>query len=362
MTDNEYMSHAIALAQRGLGWTNPNPMGGAVIVKDGRIIGEGWHERHGDLHAERNALKHCTEDPAGATIYVTLEPCCHHGHQPPCTDAIVQAGISRVVVGSGDPNPLVAGKGIEILRQHGIRVDTGVMQDACDAINFVFFDFVQRGRPFVVMKYAMTMDGKIATHTGASQWITGEDARRHVHESRHRYAAIMAGVGTVLADDPMLNCRGIENAHNPIRVICDSRLRIPLASRLVQTAGEIPTIIATLTAAGEKFDALTAAGCQVWQVPERDGHIDLAALMERLGQEKIDSVLLEGGGTLNWSALSSGIVQRVQAYVAPKLFGGNAKSPVEGVGVTVPDGAFMLKNTTVAQVGQDFLMGSEVMH
>lgn len=198
--DMEYMQLALALARKGCGWVAPNPMVGAVIVKDGEIIGQGWHEKCGQPHAERNALASCTKSPRGATMYVTLEPCCHTGRQPPCTDAILEAGIRRVVVGSGDPNPLVAGKGIQILRAHGIEVTENVLREECQRLNEVFFHYIRTKRPFVVMKYAMTLDGKIAAYTGASKWITGEKARNHVQEQRHRYSAIMAGVGTVLAD------------------------------------------------------------------------------------------------------------------------------------------------------------------
>ena len=247
-------------------------------------------------------------------MYVTLEPCCHQGRQPPCTDAILEAGIARVVVGSDDPNPLVAGKGIDILRRAGVEVETGVLKAECDALNYVFFHYITTGLPYVVMKYAMTLDGKIATCSGKSKWITGEAAREQVHRDRSRYRAIMAGVGTVLADDPMLNCR-IEGGRDPVRVICDSHLRTPLTSRIVATAREIPTILATVSADKEAAAPYEAAGCRVWTLPERGGRPDLTELMRRLGAEGIDSVLLEGGGTLNWTALESGIVNRVQAYI-----------------------------------------------
>lgn len=358
MDDVAYMRQAVALARRGTGWTAPNPLVGAVVVKDGKVIGRGYHARCGGLHAERAALADCTASPRGATMYVTLEPCCHQGRQPPCTDAILTAGIARVVVGSDDPNPLVAGKGLEILRRGGVEVVSGVLREACDALNPVFFHFIRTKRPYVVMKYAMTMDGKIATRTGTSRWITGEAARRRVHRDRHRYTAIMAGVGTVLADDPMLNCR-IKGGKNPVRIICDTHLRTPLTSQIVRTAGEIPTILATC-AEPSLYGPYLDAHCQVWTLPERDGHVDLDALMDRLGSGGIDSVLLEGGGTLNWAALESGIVQRVQAYVAPKLFGGDAKSPVEGQGVALPDQAVALKNTRISRVGEDILLESEV--
>ncbi|MCI7738463.1 MAG: bifunctional diaminohydroxyphosphoribosylaminopyrimidine deaminase/5-amino-6-(5-phosphoribosylamino)uracil reductase RibD [Lachnospiraceae bacterium] len=363
MNDFTYMKTALELAKKGCGYTSPNPMVGAVIVKDDRIIGQGYHERYGDLHAERNALASCTESPAGATIYVTLEPCCHYGKQPPCTDAILESGITRVVVGSGDPNPAVAGKGIEILRQHGIEVVEHVLEDECLQLNEVFFHYIQTKQPFVVMKYAMTMDGKIAAYTGASKWVTGEQARQHVHQQRHKYTAIMVGVNTVLMDNPLLTCR-IEHSKNPVRIICDSHLRTPLTSQIVQTASEVPTILATLCKDSERKKLYEDNGCRVLTVPEsNDGHIDLSELMTILGnQYNIDSILLEGGATLNWSALKSGIVNKVQAYIAPKLFGGaSAKTPVSGQGFALPSEAVFLSNSKITQLGDDFLIESEVI-
>lgn len=360
MRDRDYMRMALEEAVKGEGWTNPNPMVGAVIVKDGRVIGKGFHERYGRLHAERNAIADCRESMEGATIYVTLEPCCHHGKQPPCTEAIIRERFARVVIGSDDPNPLVAGKGVRILREHGIQVDTGVEKEACDALNPVFFHYIRTGRPYVAMKYAMTADGKIATYTGASKWITGEAARQEVQKARHRYAGIMVGVNTVLADDPMLNCR-LPGAHSPVRIICDTHLRTPLEAQVVRTAGEIPTILATACTDEDTQKKYRERGCEVLWIPKKDGHIDLALLMERLGEKKIDSILLEGGGSLNYSALQAGIVNKVQTYLAPKLFGGEgAKSPVAGLGVETPDQAFRLVNRQIREIGEDVLIEWEV--
>lgn len=360
MSDEDYMRRALELAERGMGWTSPNPMVGAVIVKDGRVIGEGFHERYGEAHAERNALASCREDPSGADLYVTLEPCCHYGKQPPCTEAVLEAGIRRVVIGSGDPNPLVAGKGIEILRRNGVLVEEHVLEEECRRLNEVFFHFIQTGLPFVVMKYAMTLDGKTACYTGASKWITGEEARAHVQKQRHRYRAIMAGVGTVLADDPLLTCR-MEGGRNPVRIICDSRLRTPLSSRIVQTAEEVPVIIATCCGQEERQEPYRAAGCRVLAGPEKEGRVDLKWLMEELGKEKIDSILLEGGSCLNWSALKEGLVHKVQAYIAPKLFGGeDAKTPIAGKGFPSPDKGVFLRDSRIMRMGADFLIESEV--
>ena len=359
MTDETYMRRALELAEKGAGWVSPNPLVGAVIVKDEEIIGEGYHERYGQLHAERNALAHCTKSPKGATIYVTLEPCCHHGKQPPCTDALLAAGIRRVVIGSKDPNPLVHGKGIRILREHGVEVTEHVLEKECDVENEVFFHYMQTKLPFVILKYAMTLDGKIATYTGASRWVTGEAARAHVHRMRNRYRAIMVGVGTVLADDPMLTCRlkGTENGANPVRIICDSTLRTPLESQIVHSAKEIPTILATCNRQEAMHMPYIEAGCKILVTPEKDGHVDLSDLMRQLGQLGIDSVILEGGGTLNWSALQAGIVQKVQAYVAPKLFGGTeAKTPVEGQGFQTPADAVELTRTKITALGLDWLI------
>lgn len=360
MNDSDYMKIALQLAGKGCGFTSPNPMVGAVIVKDNNIIGQGWHQKYGQPHAERNALASCTESPAGATMYVTLEPCCHYGKQPPCVNAIIEAGIRRVVIGSKDPNPLVSGKGIEILLKHGITVTEHILQEECDQLNEVFFHFIQTRRPYVVMKYAMTMDGKIATCTGASKWITGEIARNHVAWQRCRYSAIMAGVGTILDDDPLLTCR-IEGGKNPVRIICDTALRTPVNTQVVSTAKQIPTIFATCCQDKERCLTYEQKGCHILGVQEKNGHVDLQHLMELLGQKQIDSILLEGGGTLNWAAVSSGIVRKVQTYISPKLFGGqDAKTPIEGEGVHVPAEAIPLKNSHVIQLGEDFLIESEV--
>ena len=362
MDDCSYMKLALSLAEKGLGHTSPNPMVGAVIVKDGRIIGMGYHKCYGGPHAEREALSSCTEPPERAAMYVTLEPCCHHGKQPPCTDAILESGLSRVVVGSGDPNPLVAGKGIALLRRRGIAVTEHILEKECAALNQIFFHYIRTGKPYVAMKYAMTMDGKIAAYTGASKWITGEEARSHVQTQRLKYRGIMVGLGTVLADDPLLTCR-IENGRNPVRIICDSRLRIPTDCQLVRTAKDIPLIIATCVAESEKKDRLTAAGCECLTIRESGGHVDLPELTRLLGARGIDGILLEGGGTLSWSALNSGIVQKLYTFIAPRLFGGAAaKSPVEGPGVNDPSEAFLLKQTGMRQYGSDLCIESEVIN
>ena len=374
MTDKDYMERAIKLAAMGIGWTNPNPMVGAVIVKDGRIIGEGYHHRCGQLHAERDAFEGCKEDAKGATIYVTLEPCCHHGKQPPCTEAIVEHGIARVVIGSRDPNQLVSGKGVEFLRQHGIEVVTDFMRQECDKLNPVFFHYITTRKPYVVMKYAMTLDGKIATRTGASKWITSQVARDHVHMLRKKYSAILAGIGTVLSDDPMLNCRNdkIEDPdgklltvepHQPLRVVVDSKLHIPEDSAIVKTSKEYKTVVAcayeedqVTDEVKDKIIRLHDAGIEVLFM-NHDGKVDLVKLMEWLGEHGYDSLLIEGGGSIGEAALKAGIVNHLMAYVAPKIFGGcQAKSPVEGRGVELVDQAAEFKLVDKKILGEDILL------
>lgn len=364
--EEKYMERAMELARRGEGHVNPNPMVGAVIVKEGRIIGEGWHERYGGLHAERNAIASLRESAEGATMYVTLEPCCHYGKTPPCTEAILEQKLARVVIGSRDPNPKVAGKGAAQLRAAGVLVEEDFLRERCDELNPVFFHYITNKTPYVVAKYAMSADGKIATQSGASRWISSEESRRLVHEMRARYRGIMVGIGTVLADDPMLNCR-LEGARSPLRIVCDGRLRIPLESRICQTAGQYETVIAcgvdrasASAELQEKWKRLEELGVQVLTVGT-DGRMDLQQLMRKLGERSVDGILLEGGGTLNYGALQAGIVQEVHVFVAPKLLGGRlAPTPVSGEGVPTPDEAFALELLDCSMVGPDVLLKYKV--
>ena len=372
MLEEKYMRRAIELAKKGSGHVNPNPLVGAVIVRDGEIIGEGYHECYGQLHAERNAIANAKKrgnSLEGSTIYVTLEPCCHYGKTPPCTEAIIEEKIARVVVGSDDPNPLVSGKGFQMLREKGIEVIPYFLKEECDAMNHVFFHYIRTGTPYVAMKYAMTMDGKIACYTGDSKWVTGEESRAHVQTLRNHYKGIMAGIGTVLADDPMLNCR-IEGGRDPIRIIADSHLRIPMDSQLVRTAGQQPLIVACLPDADEEKAAqLQEKGVEVLRIPgvttaditeEQKEVISLPVLMKELGARKIDGILLEGGGQLNESALQAGIVDRIYCYIAPKIFGGaQAKTPVEGQGLTRAADAWQFKRIGMQEFGQDILLEYE---
>lgn len=367
----KYMRRAIELAKNGIGKVNPNPLVGAVIVKDGQIISEGYHAKYGDLHAERNAFRNlkCAEDAKGAEMYVTLEPCCHFGKQPPCTQSIIEHGIRKVYVGSNDPNALVAGKGIEQLRQAGIEVETEVLKDECDALNPVFFHYITTQTPYVVMKYAMTLDGKIATRTGHSKWISGEASRGRVQQTRNALKGIMVGIGTVLNDDPMLTCR-IDGGRNPIRIICDSKLRISLSSQVVTTAKEVATIVATIEPHveytrfwNEQKAALEEQGVEVVVVKEVNDRLDLKDLMRQLGERKIDGILLEGGSTLNYAALQAGIVNRIEAYIAPKLFGGaGLYTPVGGEGVEYATEGIECRLLTADKIEEDILLTYDVLN
>ena len=353
--DEMYMERALELAAKGRGTTTPNPMVGAVIVNNGRIIGEGYHIRAGEGHAEVNAFKNAVEDVTGATMYVTLEPCSHYGKTPPCADKIVEKKIGRVVVGALDPNPLVAGRGIEKIRNAGIPVITGVLAERSIALNEVFMKYIVTKRPFVLLKAAMSLDGKIATAEGESQWISCETSREEVHRLRHELTGIMAGIGTVLADDPMLNCR-IPGGKQPVRIIVDSHLSIPEESKLVCSAKEFPLVVAAVeNSDAAKKERLAEQGVKVIEVSADDaGHVDLNILMDCLGEMKIDSILLEGGGRLAEGALKAGIVDKVQFYIAPMLIGGeSAKTPVEGRGIAALSEAWHISNWKAEVIGDD---------
>ena len=367
------MHDAMLLAQQGEGRVNPNPLVGALIVKDDEIVARGYHKQHGGLHAEREAFADAEEkgvDCKGATMYVTLEPCCHHGHQPPCTDAVIEHGIKRVVVGLNDPNPLVAGKGLELLRRAGIEVD--VLEGAPEAAriveamkmqNRVFLKYITTGKPWITAKWAMTLDGKICTQTGDSRWITNDESRQYVHMVRSNNMAIMCGIGTVLADDPLLNVRLTDETlakmgkkefeiRQPIRIVVDRRARIPMESNLVATAHEMPLVVVYGSMADEeKLEELREAGVMLWNCNT------IMELVQRAGAEKIDSILLESGGTLNEALLKEGLVDEVMAFVAPKIVGGKAsRTPVEGEGVEMMADAIELTDTTMETFGSDVMI------
>ena len=385
------MHRAIALAKKGAGFVNPNPMVGCVVVKDNEIITEGYHEYYGGFHAERNALTNCNSDCNGATLYVTLEPCCHYGKTLPCTEIIIEKGIKKVVVGLLDPNPLVAGKGIKILEDAGIEVVTGVEVDKIKELNKVFLKYIKTKRPYVLLKTAMTLDGKIASYTGDSKWITNEKSRQLVHKLRSEMMGIVAGIGTVKADDPMLNCRiegqqSTDNSqqslttkvHQPIRIIVDTKASISLDSNIVKTANEYRTILAigrdvtpvaskkqecrdVTLVASDKVEMLKSLNVEILYCDEKDGHVDINDLMIKLGQKGIDSLLLEGGATLNAAFLQAGCVDEVYAFIAPKIIGGeHSKSPVGGQGIELMKDAIMLKDIKIETFDNDILIKGKI--
>lgn len=354
------MKRALELSKNGMGNTSPNPMVGCVIVKDDHVIGEGWHKFYGAAHAEVNAIEDVYKNqnsPIGATLYVTLEPCSHFGKTPPCTDAIIKEGISKVVVAMEDPNPLVKGSGIEKLRQNGIEVIVGVMEHEAKRLNEVFINFITNKMPFCVMKTGMTLDGKIASCTGASRWITGEEARKKVHKMRQQYSAIMVGIGTVIADNPSLNTRlDEEDTSDPHRIIIDPYARTPVDSKFFSIESKSNTIIVVSEkASSDRKNKLLNLGAEIIEIKMVEDKLDMRNVMEELASRKIDSVLLEGGSTLNAFALDAGIVHKVVMFIAPKILGGvHAITPVGGTGISDPNKALKIKNTSVEIVGEDF--------
>ncbi|MBQ7629575.1 MAG: bifunctional diaminohydroxyphosphoribosylaminopyrimidine deaminase/5-amino-6-(5-phosphoribosylamino)uracil reductase RibD [Selenomonadaceae bacterium] len=358
MTDEIFMREALNLAKNAEGRTTPNPLVGAVIVKDNRIISAGWHRKAGTPHAEVHALNMAGDLARGATMYVTLEPCSHFGRTPPCVDKIIFAGIARVVVATVDPNPKVSGRGIEILRKAGITVDVGILEDEARKINEVFFKWVTKNLPFVTMKFAMSLDGKISTVTGESQWISCEESRQFVHHLRDINAGIMVGVNTVLMDNPRLTTR-IDGGKNPVRIIADSMARTPIDAKII-CDDQAETIIAVTTnAPAGKLSALRDSGAEI--IMAGDGEqVDLEILMRELAAREITSILLEGGGTLNFAMLEAGLVDKVFAFIAPKILGGkNAPTAVEGAGFKNLSDAFQLKNFSVEKIGTDILLVGE---
>lgn len=352
--DEMYMERALELAANARGRTSPNPMVGAVIVREGRIVGEGWHRRAGEDHAEINALRMAGALAAGATMYVTLEPCAHQGRTPPCTQAIIEAHIRRVVVAMTDPNPQVNGKGITALREAGMAVKLGVCAGVAHQLNESFVKWVTEHRPFVTLKLAMSLDGKTATHTGESKWITGAPARLAGHRLRDLTDAIAVGVGTVVADNPALTARLPEgNGHNPIRVILDSFARIPLTAHVL-TDQAAPTIVAvSRQAPRERLAALRELGVDLLTCGA-SSHVDIDSLLAQLAERDITSLLVEGGGNVNGSFLQHGAVDKVVAYIAPKLIGGReAMTAVEGSGFARIADVVRLTAPTLQLVGDN---------
>ena len=322
--DYRYMAQAIGLAQRGLYTTDPNPRVGCVLVKNGDVVGEGWHERAGAPHAEIMALRAAGEKAKGAVAYISLEPCCHHGRTPPCSDALIEAGVTRVVIAMEDPNPQVAGKGLSQLREAGIAVETGVMTAQAEALNPGFIQRMRHGRPYVRCKMAMSLDGRTAMASGESQWITGEAARQDAHRLRARSSAIITGIGTVLSDNPSMNVRlEDEEVLQPVRMVLDSKLQIPTDSKMLSLPGR--TVVCTVSQDKQKTEAIEATGADVMHLSEENGNVSLSALMDYLCEVQANEVLLEAGSTLSGAFIKADMVDELVIYMAPTLLGDDAR-------------------------------------
>ena len=353
----KYIKLALALAREALGNVSPNPAVGAVLVNGGKVVGEGFSSPPGGPHAEVVALQRAGEEAQGATLYVTLEPCCHYGRTPPCTKAILAAGVKEVHVATLDPNPLVAGKGKAELEEAGVAVILGEGEEEARQVNEAYLKYVLTHVPFVIAKFAASLDGKIATVEGHSRWITGEAARRKVHHLRAVCDAVMVGINTVVKDDPRLTARqgNTPRERQPLRVVVDSHGRFPLKARLLQEPGRVLVAVAGVTPSRQW--ELEQAGAEVLPLPAEDGRVDLRALLEALGQRSVTSVLVEGGGTLTGSLFQHHLVDKVVAFFAPKIVGGrDAPTPVEGSGVREIGDALSLNRVTVERVGEDIMI------
>lgn len=358
-TDAKWMRRALDLATRARGRTSPNPMVGAVLVKDGEVVGEGFHAYAGSDHAEVVALNEAEEAAGGATLYVGLEPCCHHGRTPPCVERILDAGVRRVVAACEDPNPAVRGKGIAALRGAGVPVDVGVLAEEATRLNEAFFTHIRTGRPFVILKAAASLDGKIATRTGESRWITGEAARHRVHQLRNEVDAVLVGIGTVLRDDPLLTTRlGITDQRDPARVVVDNLARLPLRAKVVNRASTAPTLLAvSQTAPRARLEALEREGIQVIVVGGSPRRVALDQLMDALGKLGFLSVMIEGGAEINASALREGVVDKVLLFLAPILIGGkSAPTAVGGEGIESLGLATRLRDVRIERFDDDLLV------
>ena len=349
--DSLWMARALRLAERGLYGTSPNPRVGCVLVRGGDAVGEGWHQRAGEPHAEVHALRAAGDAAHGATAYVTLEPCSHHGRTPPCAEALIEAGVARVVVAARDPNPQVAGQGIEKLRVAGIAVECGLMEAEARELNIGFFARMARGTPWLRSKIAMSLDGRTALNNGKSQWITGDAARQDVQHWRALSCAVLTGINTVLADDARLNVRDVETERQPLRVVLDSRLRIPLEARVLYDGGN--TLIYTALQDEQKAALLRDLGATVVELPDGKGQVDLPAILRDLAQRGCNEVLVEAGGTLNGALLHAGLVDEIVLYLAPQLLGDMARGMARLGELTSLEQRIELEWKDVRHVGKD---------
>ena len=355
LIDIEFIKKTIQLAKKGSGFVNPNPLVGSIIVKNRKVIGKGYHKCFGREHAEIVALQQAGDKASGATLYVNLEPCCHHGKTPPCTDAIIKAGIKRVVIGMVDPNPLVNQQGIKILRENGIEVESGIEEQACEQLNCAFIKYIQTGLPYVTLKIAQSLDGRIATSTGHSQWITSEPARKEAHRLRAENDVILVGIGTVLADDPQLTVRMVKGS-NPVRIILDSSLRIPLDCQMLNDEFVNITIVVTTNENIHKIKKIENRGAHVWLMEkDNNGQVFLPGLLKKIGRAKKSAVMVEGGAEIFTSFLKEKLVDRIVYALAPKILG-SGKEAIGDLGISLVDDGVHLKNIKIKKVGVDLLL------
>ena len=351
--ENEYMEEALSLAERGGGYVNPNPLVGAVVIKNDRIVGRGYHRKFGEAHAEVNAISEAGDEARDAELYVSLEPCIHHGKTPPCVDLILERGIKKVYVASLDPNPCVNGKGVEKLRSEGVEVRVGMMDEKNRDLNEIYFKYARTGLPFIQLKLAMSMDGKIATRSGDSKWISGVESRREVHKMRSRFSSILVGINTVVSDNPKLTVRRVEGPQ-PKRIILDPKGRIPESSNVL-CDGMSETVVVTgeEVSGEEKFDR---DGVCHWRFPLKDGEIPLSSLVGKLGKENLDSLLVEGGGEVAWSFVQDDLIDKFTFFYSPKLIGGkDAVTALGGSGYETVDGSLKLMDLSFRKTGEDLL-------
>ena len=356
MDDEQWMKRALRLAEKGRGRTSPNPMVGAILVKDDKVVGEGYHAKAGEAHAEIIALQRASEDARGAILYINLEPCAHYGKTPPCAPRVIEAGVKRVAIGMEDPNPLVKGKGVEILRRAGLDVEVGILEKECRRLNEAFCKYILEKEPFVILKVAATLDGKIATRDGDSKWISGEASRRFVHKLRDQVDGVLVGIGTVLRDDPLLTAR-VRGGRDPYRIVLDSRLKIPEEAKLI---GDFPAkvvIVATELAPEDKIERLEKRGVRILTLDSKEGRVDLKSCLSKLGEIGIMSLLVEGGSQVNGSFLDEGLIDKLLLFLSPKLIGDHrAPGIFGGRGVSSLQEAIPLKEMKAKKIGEDILI------
>ncbi len=356
MDDEQWMKRALRLAEKGRGRTSPNPMVGAILVKDGKVVGEGYHTKAGEAHAEIVALQKAGEEAKGAILYLNLEPCTHYGKTPPCAPQVIEAGVKRVVIGMKDPNPMVKGKGIEILRGAGLDVGVGILEKDCRRLNEAFCKYILKKEPFVILKVAATLDGKIAARNGDSKWISGEASRRFVHKLRNQVEGVLVGIGTVLKDDPLLTAR-IRGGRDPYRIVLDSRLKIPEEAKVIGTTPSKAIIASTELAPKEKIEKFEKRGVRVFILDSKEGRVNLKSCLSKLGEIGVMTLLVEGGSQVNGSFLDEGLIDKLLLFLSPRLVGDpQAPGIFGGRGVSNLQEAIALKDIKPRRIGEDILI------